>query len=110
MIWETQILSVKEIHQFINKYISASKKVCQTGTQFDSDDSLREHGATQTSLPPVSLESDKPEGSVTKILDDVQICPMCGAFFGKSVPFETFHEHVLSHFSAGSASGFELLP
>ncbi|XP_011313047.1 uncharacterized protein spn-F [Fopius arisanus] len=90
---------------------SASKKVCQTGTQFDSDDSLREDGTTQTSLPTaVSLESGKVEGPVNQIPDDVQICPMCGAFFGKSVPFEIFHEHVLSHFSTGSVSNSEMLP
>ncbi|XP_015124808.1 protein spindle-F [Diachasma alloeum] len=107
----SQQIKLKKVLQNLKRIRKASKKVCQTGTQFDSDDSLREHGATQTSLPPaVSLESDKVEGSVNKTPDDAQICPMCGAFFGKSVPFETFHEHVLSHFSTGSPSGFELLP
>ncbi|XP_063979666.1 protein spindle-F [Diachasmimorpha longicaudata] len=107
----SQQTKLKKVFQNLKRIRRASKKVCQTGTQFDSDDSLRENGATQTSLlPTVSLESDKIEGFVNKIPDDGQICPMCGAFFGKSVPFETFHQHVLSHFSTGSPPGFELLP
>uniref|UniRef100_A0A0C9RXC0 Ccdc92 protein n=2 Tax=Fopius arisanus TaxID=64838 RepID=A0A0C9RXC0_9HYME len=107
----SQQIKLKKVLQNLEKIRKASKKVCQTGTQFDSDDSLREDGTTQTSLPTaVSLESGKVEGPVNQIPDDVQICPMCGAFFGKSVPFEIFHEHVLSHFSTGSVSNSEMLP
>jgi len=97
---------------------NASKTMCQIGTQFDSDDSLRENGATQTSLAPST--SPVPENGLSEnhrftetiVGGDMgqNICPLCGDFFGKSVTFETFHEHVVSHFAKEkSMESFEIV-
>lgn len=91
---------------------NARKKMCQIGTQFDSDDSLREHGSTQTSLLPfTNLVSDSCQNSAysNKELDQ-KICPLCGIVYGTSTSFETFHEHVVNHFvKEESLNGFELM-
>lgn len=73
--------------------------MCQTGTQFDSDDSFKEHGATQTSLMTPSISIDKYSNLNDNIDADTNTCPLCGIVYGKSIPFTEFHEHVLSHFT-----------
>lgn len=83
--------------------------MCQTGTQSDSDDSFKEHGATQTSLMTTDVSMEKCSNPTdNKEMDN--ICPLCGTVYGKSASFAEFHEHVLSHFSKElSAEGFELV-
>ncbi|XP_012283258.1 protein spindle-F [Orussus abietinus] len=77
---------------------NANKKVCQIGTQFDSDDSLKEHGATQTSLLPLSnLVTEHSQSVENRDISD-HICPLCGACF-RNAPFTSLHEHVLHHFT-----------
>lgn len=76
---------------------NANKKLCQTGTQFDSDDSFKEHGATQTSLVTPSLSIEKYPNDNMDV--DISTCPLCGIIYGRSIPFEEFHEHVLNHFT-----------
>ncbi|XP_034942699.1 uncharacterized protein spn-F [Chelonus insularis] len=84
------------------------KKLCQAGTQFDSDDSLKEHGSTQTSL---SLSTSSQEKIIDALpnnnLDNEQICPICGLNF-EQCAFHTFHEHVLNHFATETISDFDL--
>lgn len=83
--------------------------MCQTGTQFDSDDSFKEHGATQTSLmtPNISVEKCP---NLNANIDDINTCPLCGTVYQKSIPFAEFHEHVLSHFTKEvSTEDFELV-
>ncbi|KAG7190892.1 hypothetical protein KM043_006953 [Ampulex compressa] len=93
-----------------NCRINANKKMCQAGTQFDSDDSFKEHGATQTSLPASSLSLEKCVNSADNTETNNKICPLCGRVHGKSVPFAEFHEHVLSHFTKDlSIDGFEIV-
>ncbi|XP_008558930.1 protein spindle-F [Microplitis demolitor] len=105
-----QKLKLENIYHNLCKIKKVSKKVCQTGTQFDSDDSLREHGSTQTSLPPEALHPEKPEQVTNKTPGSLDnICPMCGSYFEQTIPFQTFHEHVLSHFSPDLSNEYELL-
>ncbi|XP_014467665.1 PREDICTED: uncharacterized protein LOC106740796 [Dinoponera quadriceps] len=79
---------------------NANKKMCQMGTQSDSDDSFKEHGATQTSLMTPSISMEKCTAKHSDYSDmDINICPLCGKSYGKSVSFAEFHEHVLSHFT-----------
>ncbi|XP_076300806.1 C2H2-type zinc binding domain-containing protein spindle-F isoform X2 [Lasioglossum baleicum] len=93
-----------------NCRMNASKKMCQAGTQFDSDESFKEHGATQTSLQTLNLPSEKCSSSGDSVDRDNKICPLCGSFYGKDRPFEEFHEHVLSHFNKNvSIDGFEIV-
>lgn len=81
--------------------------MCQTGTQSDSDDNLKGHEATQTSL----MKSTTPLGKSFNFTDNMEtnhsICPICGIVYGKIVPFAEFHEHVLSHFTEDDS--FELI-
>ncbi|KAK0093188.1 hypothetical protein PV326_014123 [Microctonus aethiopoides] len=104
---------LQKVLKSLKKIKNSSKKVCQTGTQFDSDDSLREHESTQTSLPlsSTSPESTKHEQPMTNNnnTDSTRTCPICGVFYGKSLGFQSFHEHVCSHFALDTAE-FELLP
>ncbi|KAI4493833.1 hypothetical protein M0804_002009 [Polistes exclamans] len=87
---------------------NANKKVVHVGIQFSSGDSFQEHGSTQTSLPPISLSLEKCANENSDI--DDKICPLCGSFYGKSIAFAEFHEHVLSHFTKdASVDGFELI-
>ncbi|XP_043259332.1 protein spindle-F [Colletes gigas] len=89
--------------------VNANKKMCQAGTQFDSDKSFKEHGATQTSLQTTSLCLDKCSNSTDNTRDN-KICPLCGSFYGKVTSFSEFHEHVLSHFNnESSVEGFEII-
>ncbi|XP_078032890.1 C2H2-type zinc binding domain-containing protein spindle-F isoform X2 [Augochlora pura] len=93
-----------------NCRMNASKKMCQAGTQFDSDESFKEHGATQTSLQTSSLPLEKCSNSADSPEQDNKICPLCGSFYGKVTPFEEFHEHVLSHFNEDvSIDGLEIV-
>ncbi|XP_033322321.1 C2H2-type zinc binding domain-containing protein spindle-F isoform X2 [Megalopta genalis] len=93
-----------------NCRMNASKKMCQAGTQFDSDESFKEHGATQTSLQTSSLPLEKCSNSADSPEQDNKICPLCGSFYGKVIPFEVFHEHVLSHFNEDmSIDGVEIV-
>lgn len=93
-----------------NCRMNASKKMCQAGTQFDSDESFKEHGATQTSLQTLNLPSEKCSSSADSVDRDNKICPLCGSFYGRDRPFEEFHEHVLSHFNKNvSIDGFEII-
>lgn len=91
-----------------NCRINANKKMCQASTQFDSDTSFKEHGATQTSLPPMSLTLEKYLSSDNAEQDN-KICPLCGNFYGKNVTFAEFHEHVLSHFDDDISQNFEVI-
>lgn len=78
------------------------------GTQFDSDDSCKEHGATQTSLMTSGISGMEKCPNDMDI--DINTCPLCGISYRKSVPFPEFHEHVLSHFSKeASIEDFELV-
>lgn len=87
---------------------NANKKMCQMGTQFDSDDSCKEHGATQTSLMTSGISGMEKCPNDMDI--DINTCPLCGISYRKSVPFPEFHEHVLSHFSKeASIEDFELV-
>ncbi|KAL2730475.1 protein spindle-F isoform X2 [Vespula maculifrons] len=87
---------------------NANKKVVHIGIQFNSGDIFQEHGSTQTSLPPISLSLEKCAAENSDTND--KICPLCGSFYGKSIPFAEFHEHVLSHFTKDtSVDGFELI-
>ncbi|KAH0560573.1 protein spindle-F [Cotesia glomerata] len=105
-----QQLKLKKVLHNLCKLKKVSKKVCQTGTQFDSDDSLREHGSTQTSLPPEALHPDKPDQETAKNSPvSGKICPMCGSYFEPKTSFNIFHEHVLSHFSSDLSTEGELL-
>jgi len=82
--------------------------MCQIGTQFDSDDHSKEHGATQTSLMPSGISSVEKYPNDIDI--DVNTCPLCGIIYGKSISFSEFHEHVLSHFTKEmSIEDFELV-
>ncbi|XP_054281030.1 protein spindle-F-like [Macrosteles quadrilineatus] len=38
------------------------------------------------------------QGQEVEFVED-RICPLCGQFFPRTVPFEEFHSHVLTHFS-----------
>ncbi|XP_046493236.1 protein spindle-F isoform X1 [Neodiprion pinetum] len=80
---------------------NARKKMCQAGTQFNSDDSLKENGATQTSLIPNSTTLPENMNYTTDGCSEVEnkICPMCEMIYGKTINCAEFHEHVLSHFS-----------
>ncbi|XP_046736242.1 protein spindle-F isoform X2 [Diprion similis] len=80
---------------------NARKKMCQAGTQFNSDDSLKENGATQTSLIPNSTTLPENMNYTTDGCSEVEnkICPMCEMVYGKTTNCAEFHEHVLSHFS-----------
>lgn len=89
----------------------------QIGTQFDSDDSLREHGATQTSLPLSASPVTENRLSENLVITETtggsatgqNVCPLCSDYFGKST-FETFHEHVVSHFTKEkSMERFEII-
>ncbi|KAH0952496.1 hypothetical protein HN011_001015 [Eciton burchellii] len=87
---------------------NANKKMCQIGTQFDSNDNSKEHGATQTSLIPSGISSVEKYPNDIDI--DVNTCPLCGIIYGKSISFSEFHEHVLSHFTKEmSVEDFELV-
>ncbi|KAL0104802.1 hypothetical protein PUN28_016443 [Cardiocondyla obscurior] len=77
---------------------NANKKMCQTGTQFDSDDSFKEHGATQTSLTTPSISMEK-RSNLNDTNIAINTCPLCGTVYGNSISFAEFHEHVLSHFT-----------
>ncbi|KYN17629.1 PREDICTED: protein spindle-F [Trachymyrmex cornetzi] len=89
---------------------NANKKMCQTGTQFDSDDSFKEHRATQTSPTSPSLSMKKYPNLNDNIDVDINTCPLCGIVYEKSIPFAEFHEHVLSHFAKEmSTEDFELV-
>ncbi|XP_020279661.1 protein spindle-F isoform X2 [Pseudomyrmex gracilis] len=88
---------------------NTSKAMCQTGTQFDSDDSFKEHEAIQTSLMTPSLSIEKP----CNLNDDMDVglttCPLCG-ITRSSISVEDYHEHVLNHFlKDGSIKDFELM-
>ncbi|XP_015588461.1 protein spindle-F [Cephus cinctus] len=91
---------------------NARKEMCQIGTQCDSDDSLKEHGATQTSFL-LSGNSDLASGQNVSDSDkkiSERVCPLCGALYGKSTTFSTFHEHVLNHFTEEEwANEFEVV-
>ncbi|XP_011505545.1 PREDICTED: uncharacterized protein LOC105368263 [Ceratosolen solmsi marchali] len=84
---------------------SITKLMCQTGTQFDLHCSLKENDATQTSFPIISLTPDRK----IQTTEDENICPLCGTIYKKSVSFELFHEHVISHFTSETTDGFEML-
>ena len=89
---------------------NANKKMCQAGTQFDLNESIKEHGATQTSLQNPSLSLDKSSNSTDNPEQDNKICPLCGLFYTKTTSFAEFHEHVLSHFcNEVSVEGFEIV-
>lgn len=91
----------------------ARRKVCQTGTQFNSDDSLKENGATQTSLIPSLNVVAETRNFTTDSCSEVEnkICPMCEMIYGKSTSCAEFHEHVLSHFTEEQQPGcdFEII-
>ena len=78
---------------------NANKKMCQTGTQLDSDESFKEHGATQTSLQTTNLSSDRRSNAANSDEQENRTCPLCESFYGKGTSFADFHEHVLSHFT-----------
>ncbi|XP_076241501.1 C2H2-type zinc binding domain-containing protein spindle-F [Calliopsis andreniformis] len=82
-----------------NCRMNANKKMCQAGTQFDSDESVKKHGATQTSLQTTNLSSEKRSNTTDNAEKDDNICPLCGSYYGKTTSFSEFHEHVLSHFT-----------
>lgn len=89
---------------------NANKKMCQTGTQFDSNDSFKEHEATQTSLMTPSISIEKYSNLNDNLDVDTNTCPLCGTVYGKSKSFTEFHEHVLSHFTKEmSTDDFELV-
>ncbi|XP_003704166.1 C2H2-type zinc binding domain-containing protein spindle-F [Megachile rotundata] len=92
-----QNLKKKEGVMCNNCRTNANKKMCQASTQFDFKESIKEHGATQTSLQDSSLSLDKSSNSTDNAEQDKKICPLCGSFFGKAL-FAEFHEHVLGHF------------
>ena len=79
--------------------------MCQTGTQFDSDCSSKENGATQTSLPVSNVILDKEN----EISEDENICPLCGVVYKKSISFDFFHEHVVNHFTKEELDDFEMI-
>lgn len=85
--------------------------MCQTGTQFDSNDSFKEHGATQTSLMTPSISIEKYSNLNDNLDIDANTCPLCGIVYGKSKSFAEFHEHVLSHFTkdVSPSDDFELV-
>ncbi|KAL6435397.1 hypothetical protein ACFW04_005407 [Cataglyphis niger] len=88
----------------------ANKKLCQTGTQFDSSDSFKEHEATQTSLMTPNISMEKYPNLNDNTDSDTNTCPLCGIIYGKSKLFTEFHEHVLSHFiKEVSTDDFELV-
>lgn len=93
-----------------NCRMNASKKMCQAGTQFDSDESFKEHGTTQTSLQTSSIPFEKCLSAADSVDRDNKICPLCGSLYGKDRLFEEFHEHVLSHFNKNvSIDSFEIV-
>lgn len=89
--------NVKEGITCNNCRLNARKKLCQTGTQFDTDGSFK-HDTTQTSLSSANISIEKLPPTVDSPEPIIQICPMCGISFGKLLPFTEFHEHVLNHF------------
>ncbi|XP_060825663.1 protein spindle-F isoform X1 [Bombus pascuorum] len=89
---------------------NANKKMCQAGTQFNFNESIKEHGATQTSLQTANLSLEKCSNIADNADQNNKICPLCGSFYGKAVTFADFHEHVLSHFNKEvSVDGFEIV-
>lgn len=83
--------------------------MCQTGTQFDSDDSFKEHEAIQTSLMTSSISIEKPCNLNDNMDVDLTTCPLCG-IAGNSMSVEDYHEHVLNHFLKDeSIKDFELI-
>ncbi|CAK9824234.1 Protein spindle-F [Anthophora retusa] len=92
-----------------NCRMNANKKLCQASTQFSFNESIKEHGATQTSLQSPSLSLEKCSNSTDNIDKDNKICPLCGLFYGKTTSFADFHEHVLDHFNKDvSVDGFDV--
>ncbi|CAK9808582.1 Protein spindle-F [Anthophora quadrimaculata] len=92
-----------------NCRMNANKKLCQASTQFSFNESIKEHGATQTSLQTPSLSLEKCSNSTDNIDKDNKICPLCGLFYGKTISFADFHEHVLDHFNKDvSVDGFDV--
>ncbi|OXU21495.1 hypothetical protein TSAR_002658 [Trichomalopsis sarcophagae] len=84
---------------------SIAKVMCQTGTQFDSNSSLRDNNATQTSLPsPSTLPNKK-----IQTMEDNNICPLCGVVYSMSVSFDLFHEHVVNHFTKDVSGDFGIV-
>lgn len=79
--------------------------MCQAGTQFDSDSSLKENGETQTSLPSSSLIHDKKSQNP----EEDNICPLCGVVYKNSTSFSSFHEHVVNHFTNEISDDFEII-
>lgn len=79
--------------------------MCQTGTQFDSNSSLRDNNATQTSFP---SSSTLPNTNI-QTSEDENICPLCGVVYNMSVSFDLFHEHVVNHFTKDVSDGFEIV-
>lgn len=89
---------------------NANKKMCQASTQFNFNENIKEHNATQTSLQTSSLSLEKYSNSTDNTDQDNKICPLCGMFYGRTTTFADFHEHVLSHFNKDlSVDGFEIL-
>lgn len=89
---------------------NANKKMCQASTQFNFNENIKEHSATQTSLQTSSLSSEKCSNSADNTDQDNKICPLCGMFYGRTTTFADFHEHVLSHFNKDlSVDDFEIL-
>lgn len=82
-----------------NCRMNANKKMCHSSTQFNFNESIKEHGTTQTSLQTPSLSFEKYPNSTDNADHDNKICPLCGSYYGKSTTFAEFHEHVLSHFN-----------
>ncbi|XP_017886483.1 protein spindle-F [Ceratina calcarata] len=79
--------------------MNANKKMCHSSTQFNFNESIKEHGTTQTSLQAPSLPLEKCPNSTDNVDHDNKICPLCGSYYGKSTTFAEFHEHVLGHFT-----------
>lgn len=96
--------------------------MCQTGTQFDSSlsTSVQENESTQTSLETYDVlpedeaeaeeeEEDEVEEQIRSLQEDHHICPICGSVYKKG-SFDSFHEHVVNHFSPNSISStFEMV-
>ncbi|XP_008210207.1 protein spindle-F isoform X1 [Nasonia vitripennis] len=84
---------------------SIAKVMRQTGTQFDSNSSLRDNNATQTSL---SSPSTLPNKKI-QTTEDNNICPLCGVVYSMSVSFDLFHEHVVNHFTKDVSDDFGIV-
>ena len=67
---------------------SEERLMCQTGTQFNSDQILKK----KEKIHDYPIDTDS--------VSDEHICPLCGLVFKNLVKSDIFEEHVINHFTS----------